>query len=171
MYAFFRLGLALAFVAFAVPAAFSQTTALDGVKREYTSAKTAVLKAANKTPEDILGFRPSPDVFTLRRMYLHIAGAAYSICSGAAGKPGTAPKVDVEAAATKAQVLEHLNSAFSYCDDVFAASKDSTLAETFTANGRTMVKSYYFSHLIGHTNLHYGNVVTYLRINGIAPGD
>lgn len=155
----------------ATAAGLAQSNALDGMKREYTAAKTAVMKAANKAPEDIYSFKPTADVFTLRRMFLHIAGASYSICSGAAGKPGTAPKVDVTAETPKAQVIETLNAAFAYCDDVFAKSTDATLAENVqTANG-PRPKSYYFSHLLGHTFLHYGNVVTYMRIKGMSPGD
>src|SRR5690606_18122462 len=104
-------------------------------------------------------------------MFLHIAGASYNICSSAAGKPGASPKVDVTAETPKAEVIEKLNAAFAYCDDVFAHSTDANLAETVpTANG-PREKSYYFSHLLGHTFLHYGNVVTYMRIKGMSPGD
>jgi uncharacterized damage-inducible protein DinB len=149
----------------------AQTTALSGMKREWTAAKSSVLKAANKAPEEIYGFQPTAEVFTLRRMFLHIAGASYSICSSAAGKPGSAPKVDFTAETPKAEVLKTLNAAFAYCDEVIASSTDATLAETVqTANG-PREKSYYFSHLLGHTFLHYGNVVTYLRLKGLSPGD
>ncbi|MCC6263058.1 MAG: DinB family protein [Bryobacterales bacterium] len=158
-------------VLLATLACLAQNPALAGMHREFSAAKASVLKAANKAPEDIYGFRPTPEVFTLRRMFLHIAGASYSICSSAAGKPGSAPKVDVTAESPKAEVIAKLNAAFAYCEDVFAHSSDATLAETVpTANG-PREKSYYFSHLLGHTFLHYGNVVTYMRIKGMSPGD
>lgn len=47
---------------------------------------------------------------------------------------------------------------------------DATLAEVVKApSGTSRPKSYYVSHLLAHTSLHYGNVVTYLRLNRIAP--
>lgn len=149
----------------------AQNAALAGMHREYTNTKNAVMKAANKAPEEILSFRPTPEVFTLRRMFLHIAGAGYNICSSAAGKPGTAPKVDVTKEAPKAEVLDTLTKAFAYCDAVFANSTDASLAESVPAGNGSREKSYHFSHLIGHTNLHYGNIVTYMRIKGMSPGD
>lgn len=155
----------------ATVACLAQNNALAGIHREFTAAKAQVLKAANKAPEDIYSFRPTPEVFTLRRMFLHIAGASYNLCSSAAGKPGAFPKVDVTAETPKAEVIATLNAAFAYCEDVFAHSTDATLAETVpTANG-PREKSYYLSHLLGHTFLHYGNVVTYMRIKGMSPGD
>ena len=164
------IGLSILALLAVLPCA-AQNKALAGMHREFTAAKTSVLKAANKAPEDIYGFRPTPEVFTLRRMFLHIAGASYSICSSAAGKPGTAPKVDVTAETPKAEVIAKLNAAFAYCEDVFANSNDATLAETVPTSGGPREKSYYFSHLLGHTFLHYGNVVTYMRIKGMSPGD
>lgn len=158
-------------VPLAALACLAQNNALAGMHREFTAAKTQVLAAANKAPETIYGFRPTPEVYTLRRMFLHIAGASYNICSSAAGKPGSAPKVDVSAETPKAEVIGKLNAAFAYCEDVFAHSTDANLAETVpTANG-PREKSYYFSHLLGHTFLHYGNVVTYMRIKGMSPGE
>ena len=55
-----------------------------------------------------------------------------------------------------------------HCEDVFANSNDATLGRTV---GQRPEKSAYFSHLLGHTFLHYGNVVTYMRIKGMSPGD
>lgn len=161
----------LILAAFATACCFAQNTALAGIKREYTAGKTAVLKAANKAPENIYSFRPTPEVFTLRRIFLHIAGASYNLCSSAAGKPGTAPKVDVNAETPKAEVIGKLNAAFAYCDDVFANSTDATLAETVSTSNGPREKSYYFTHLVGHTFLHYGNIVTYMRIKGMSAGD
>jgi uncharacterized damage-inducible protein DinB len=153
----------------AAPAA-AQTTALDGMRGEFADVSRAVRAAADKAPDAIYGYQPTPEVFTLRKMLLHIADASYSICSGFKGTPGQRPKVDVEAATPKAEVLTTIDAAFAYCDTALGQATDATLAETVSsASGRTRPKSYYVSHLLAHTSLHYGNVVTYLRLNKIAP--
>jgi len=162
-------GAALAVAVMVAPAA-AQTTALAGMRGEFSDVSSSVLAAAEKAPESIYGYQPTPEVFTLRRMFLHIADASYSICSGFKGTPGERPKVDVEPATPKAQVIDALKASFAYCDGAMGAATDATLAEEVKApSGRTRPKSYYVSHLLAHTSLHYGNVVTYLRMNKIAP--
>lgn len=151
--------------------AFAQNAAMDGIRTEFAAVKKSVVTAANKAPENLYSYRPTEDVYTLRKMLLHIAGASYNICAGFQNQIGKAPKVDVDKKAPKAEVLKTLDEAFAYCDAALAKSSDATLGETVTApNGTKRPKSYYASHLLAHTSLHYGNVVTYLRINGLAPG-
>lgn len=152
--------------------ATAQTAAIEGVRSEFTAVTTAVMTAANKTPEDLLGYRPTPEVFTLRKMLLHIAGASYSICSGFTGEFGKHPKVNADAQVPKPEVVSTLTAAFAFCDAAMARATDATLGEVVTApNGTRRPKSYYASHLLAHTGLHYGNVVTYLRMNKLSPGD
>lgn len=159
------------FAAFALPAS-AQNSAMDGIRSEFEAVKTSVLKAANKAPENLYAFRPTEEVYTLRKMLLHIAGASYSICAGFENQFGNAPKVDADQVVPKQQVLDTLHAAFDYCDAALAKANDATLGETVTAsNGRKRPKSYYVSHLLAHTSLHYGNIVTYLRVNGMSPGD
>ena len=164
-------GLALGLSLLAVPAS-AQSKAMDGVRGEFNAVKTDVIQAATKAPESLYAFQPTPEVFTFRKMLLHIADASYSICSGFKGTPGQRPKVDADAALPKADVLAALNAAFAFCDAAMAGATDATLAEDVkTASGATRVKSYYASHLLAHTSLHYGNIVTYMRLNKLAPGN
>jgi uncharacterized damage-inducible protein DinB len=166
----FRFAVMLLF-AFAV-AAPAQDNALAGIKDEWSNVKKDVLTAANKAPEDIYGFKPTEEVFAFRKMLLHIAGASYNICAGFQDKRGSQPKVDVDKQASKAEVIDTLNAAFGYCDAAMAAASDATLAETIKApSGRTRPKSWYASHLLAHTAMHYGNIVTYMRLKGMSPGE
>jgi uncharacterized damage-inducible protein DinB len=158
-------------ILFGAPAA-AQTTALEGIRGEFKSVAGSVMKAAQKAPESLYGFQPTPEVFTYRKMLLHTAGASYSLCASFQGKPGQGPKVDADRAAGKQEVLDTLTAAFGYCDAAMAAASDATLAEVVTAaSGTKRPKSYYLSHLIAHTSLHYGNIVTYMRLKGLSPGD
>lgn len=150
----------------------AQSVALEGIRGEFKAVSDSVLKAAQKAPENLYAYQPTPEVFTYRKMMLHVAGASYSLCASFQGKPGEAPKVDANQQASKQQVLETLRAAFSYCDAAMAAASDATLAEVVTApSGTKRPKSYYVSHLIAHTSLHYGNIVTYMRLNKMSPGD
>ena len=152
--------------------ASAQSAAMDGIRSEFAAVKTSVMTAANKAPESIYGFQPTPEVYTLRKMLLHIADAGYSICAGFKGTPGQRPKVDDDAALPKADVVSTLTQAFAFCDAALGAATDATLAEAITGpSGAKRSKSYYASHLLAHTSLHYGNVVTYMRMNKLSPGE
>ena len=151
--------------------ASAQNAALDGMLREQHSVQAKVLSAAEKVPENLYGFRPTPEVFTMRHMFLHIAGAQYSLCARFKGAPASAPKVEEEKELSKSEVIATLKSSFAYCDEVFAASSDRTLGEMVATGGRKTPKSYFLTPLIGHNELHYGNIVTYMRINGLAPSE
>jgi len=152
--------------------ASAQAVAMDGIRGEFAAVKKSVMTAANKAPESIYGYQPTPEVFTLRKQLLHIADASFSICSGFKGTPGQRPKVDADAPSPKADVIAALTASFAYCDEAMAAATDATLGETVAPpSGTQRPKSYYASHLLAHTSLHYGNVVTYLRMNKLSPGD
>jgi uncharacterized damage-inducible protein DinB len=152
--------------------AASAQTAIDGIRTEWAAVTKAVMTAANKAPESMFGYQPTPEVFTLRKQLLHIADASYSICASFKGTPGQRPKVEADAPAAKADVLATLTAAFAFCDAALAAATDATLAEMMTtASGAKRGKSYHASHLLAHTSLHYGNVVTYMRLNKLSPGD
>ena len=165
-------GFALATILLSAPHAHAQSAAMDGIRGEFAAVKTSVMTAANKAPESIYGFQATPEVYTFRKMLLHIADAGYSICSGFKGTPGQRPKVDADAMLPKADVVSTLTKAFAFCDEALGAASDATLGETVTApSGTKRPKSYYASHLLAHTSLHYGNVVTYMRLNKLSPGD
>ena len=152
--------------------AHAQSAAMDGIRSEFTAVKTSVMTAANKAPESIYGFQATPEVYTFRKMLLHIADAGFSICSGFKGTPGQRPKVDADAVLPKADVLATLTRAFAFCDEALGAATDATLGDTVTSpSGTKRPKSYYASHLLAHTSLHYGNVVTYMRLNKMSPGE
>ncbi len=110
-------GLALAALLLARYSRTAQSAAMDGIRGEFAAVKTSVMTAANKAPESIYGFQATPEVYTFRKMLLHIADAGYSICSGFKGTPGQRPKVDADAALPKADVVATLTKAFAYCDE------------------------------------------------------
>lgn len=154
------------------PGLASAQSAIDGIRAEFAAVTKSVMTAANKAPESIYGYQPTPEVFTLRKQLLHVADASYSICSSFKGTPGQRPKVDADAPASKADVVAALTAAFAFCDGALTAATDATLAEVVTtSSGAKRVKSYHASHLLAHTSLHYGNVVTYMRLNKLSPGD
>ena len=152
--------------------AFGQTAStnpqLASAKAFYDRVKDIVLKSAEKMPEDKYVFKPSPDVRTYGQLVAHVADAQYFMCG--AVKEGKNPSRGIEKSVTKkADLIKALQEAYAYCDSTYAGLTDATSAATQPFLGSDKTKLSILSFNTSHTFEHYGNIVTYLRINGIVP--
>jgi uncharacterized damage-inducible protein DinB len=134
----------------------------------YSFVSSAVVGAAQKMPEENYSFKPTPEVRTFGQLVGHVADASYMFCSQAIGEAN--PAKDIEKTKTsKADLVAALKDGVAYCNKAFDSMTD--------AKGRQMVKFFnfdlakltLFSINTAHTDEHYGNMVTYLRLKGIVP--
>ena len=127
-----------------------------------------VLRSAEKVPEDLYVFRPTPEVRSIGELYGHIADALFSMCGTAAGeKP---PRSGVEkAVTTKPAIMAALKEGLGYCNTVFDVMTDEKAVETvpFYFGPTPRLSVLYFA--VTHTYEHYGNLVTYMRLKNIVP--
>jgi uncharacterized damage-inducible protein DinB len=139
------------------------------IRRDYRSVRDYFVRAAEKLPEDRYGFRPSPDVRTFAQQIAHVADDQYNLCSAAKGEQRKAPYTDIEGRLSKkADLVPALKDAFAYCDAAYDAMTDATSLEPSSGmKGRS--KFSYLNWNLWHTWEHYGNIVVYLRMNGLVP--
>ena len=137
-------------------------------KGVYSFVSNAVIGAAQKMPEENYSFKPTPDVRSFGQLVGHVADASYMFCSQASGEAN--PMKDIEKNKTsKTDLVAAVKDAVAYCNKTFDSMTD--------AQGRQMVKLFNFqlarltvlSLNTAHTDEHYGNMVTYLRLKGIVP--
>ncbi|MGH9174935.1 MAG: DinB family protein, partial [Vicinamibacterales bacterium] len=110
-----------------------------------------------------------PEVRTFGQIIGHIADANQMIC-GAAASEKAAPLNAEKTLTTKAELSKALADSIAYCDKVIAGMDDKKGLETvkFFVGGmqaRAMVLAFNNAHDYEH----YGNLVTYMRINKIVP--
>ncbi len=128
------------------------------------------LKAtAEKVPADLYDFRPTEDVRSLGQILAHVANAQYSFCSVASGQDSPLSENLEETATTKEQITAALADAFAYCDDVYASMTDERASAMVNLFGSEMAVAGVLAFNSMHNYEHYGNLVTYMRINGIVP--
>lgn len=141
----------------------------DSLKEQFDEVKGFLVLAADQLPEAKYSFQPTKEVRTFSRIVGHLANENYLYCSAAAGeKP---PAADYEPLTSKADLQQALDGAFAYCDRVFAGLNDRTGAAPATID-QFNYHSTKFGMLAAdtaHNNEHYGNIVTYLRINHMVP--
>ena len=131
--------------------------------------------AARVLPAESYGYRPAPAVRSFGQIVAHLAGANYLYCSQAKGTrldPAIGARLgelrpfsDVATEAkgrqyTKDELIAVLDASVEFCETVYATAEQGTIAPTAL---RALVGN------IAHSNEHYGNLVTYLRLNNIVP--
>jgi len=139
------------------------------VKRDYLAVRNYFLRAAEEMPETLYTFRPTPAVRTFAQQVAHVADDQYNLCAPARGEVRKAAYTAIEdSLSTKPALLPALKDAFAYCDTAYEALTDATgTLPTGGAMGRTRFG--YLNWNMWHTWEHYGNVVVYLRLNGLVP--
>jgi uncharacterized damage-inducible protein DinB len=119
-------------------------------------------------PEDKYGFKPSDDVRSYGQLLAHVAQANHGICAMAMGEKSKVSGLE-KSKTTRADIIQALNESIAYCDQVIDGLTEAKATEkvTFFRGERTRAGVLMFN--VMHDMEHYGNVVTYLRMNKIVP--
>lgn len=127
-----------------------------------------VIKAAEEMPEENYSFKPIDTVRTFGQLVGHEADGQYEFCSMVAGDKN--PPMSVEKSkTTKADLIQAVKDAMGYCNKVYDGLTDAKGAEMMEFFGHKMAKISVMSMNTAHTDEHYGNMVTYLRMKGLVP--
>lgn len=142
------------------------------LKRQFDGVARNVREAAEKMPEDKFTYQATKDVRTFGGFVGHVANAQYNICSRAKGEANP-NKEDFEKVTGKAALVKAITAANDYCSAVFAAANDKWMMETVAqgqgANAVQVPRAALLAGNTSHSNEHYGNLVTYMRLNGLVP--
>ena len=150
-----------------------QTVSLqEGALRDWTSQRDMLVKIAAAMPEEKFGFRATPAQRTWGEQILHIAEANVNQM-GRLGSKVPAPRIDMKLTAP-AEIKKALADSFDYGTAVLKEQTDATIVQQAgsTRFDQSMgpsarLRVVYF--VVGHTWDIYGQMVVYLRLNGITP--
>ena len=137
-------------------------------KLVYGVTKKILLRSAEKMPEQSYGFKPTDSVRSFGQIVGHLADTQYNFCSVVLGEQNPAPKVE-KTVTTKSDLLAALTEAFAYCDRAYDGMTDEAGAQLVKLMGSDTPKLGVLAVHSAHTLEHYGNLVTYLRIQGLVP--
>lgn len=134
----------------------------------YSYLGNAVIGAAQKMPEENYSFKPTPDVRSFGQLVGHVADASYMFCSLASGEAN--PMKNIEKTKTaKADLVAAVKDAVAYCNNALDNMTDAKGSEMVKFLNFNLAKLTVLSLNTAHTDEHYGNMVTYLRLKGIVP--
>jgi DinB superfamily len=134
--------------------------------------------AAEAMPEDKFGFAPTSGEFkgvrTFGQQIKHVAAVNYELGAAILEEK---PPVDIgdesgpASVASKADILKYLNDSFVYVHKAVRTINDKNLVETVRSpfgEGR-VTRMGLATSVSAHGFDHYGQMVEYLRMNGIVP--
>lgn len=137
-------------------------------KQVYGGVKAILLGSAEKMPEEKYGFRPTDSVRSFGEIVGHAADAQYLFCSIVLGETNPAPQIE-KTKSSKADLTAALEDAFAYCDTAYDGMTAASATELVTFHGGDSPKLGVLHVNLVHTMLHYGNLVTYMRMNDVVP--
>ena len=165
---FTRLALLAVVVVAGVSPAFAQATIHGDLTKDWAGQKALLVGLANAMPEDKYGFKPTPAQRSFGEHVLHIAQINVMLIKALGGKTPE-PAIDMKAT-TKAATIKAMSDSFDYGAAVIAEFNNTTIQETIQApfmGPSTRARIMFF--LNGHTQDTYGQMVVYLRLNGLTP--
>jgi uncharacterized damage-inducible protein DinB len=153
------------------PPAPPSTAVTASLKSQHEATKGYITKSIEQIAENRFGFQPTKEVRTIGQLFGHIADGNYLFCSAVSSeaKPGTSIEKSVT---SKADLQKALAESFAYCDRVWAATNDQTGASEATLPELGNLKTTRLGALsfnTAHNSEHYGNLVTYMRMNKMVP--
>jgi uncharacterized damage-inducible protein DinB len=95
------------------------------IRKQGDAIRDLVVRTAEKVPEDLYAFKPTPEVRSLGAILGHIADGNTLICTIAKGEKPVMSRAN-EQKTTRADLVAGLKASFAFCDEVFAATTDAS---------------------------------------------
>ena len=152
------------------PAAPTITTLAGDVQADWAIHKELLVNAADAMPDDKFGYKPTPAQRSYGEQIMHVVQINQFV-AGVLGKT-PAPAVNLKAA-TKAEVTTALRQSMDYWEVVLKEFTDQQLNERVAVPpgplGLSASRQRAIYWCMQHNWDIYGQMVVYLRLNGIVP--
>jgi uncharacterized damage-inducible protein DinB len=128
-----------------------------------------LIDVADVMPEERYDFKPTPEVRTFREQLVHVAGTVQRFIDTANGtKSESEPPQETM---TKADVVRLLTQRFQAGQAMIGSLTDAQMVEPvkFPFGDRMLSRYGFWMGPLQDATDHYGQLVIYLRLNGIVP--
>ena len=123
------------------------------MQRGFAEVSGWISKSADLVPAEKYSYRPTPAVMTFAELVGHVADSYNYYCGNAAGQKAQWSETNQNGPADKARLAAALKQATELCTTAYTRGGEPGFLMTN----------------IGHANLHYGNMITYIRMLGMVP--
>lgn len=150
------------------PEAAASSGAVSTSRQLWQDVTSNITAVAQELPESLYAYKPTPEVRSFGQLIGHVAGSQYLFCAAALGEAERAEDAIEKTATSKTALVAALKASTEYCNRAYGQSDaDATTATQLF--GQAQSRLYALAMNAVHNGEHYGNLVTYLRLNGIVP--
>jgi len=153
----------------------TNTYSADDLKQmamDWERAKAYTQEYLNASTDDVVKFKPTPEMRTFGQQMLHIAEANYGLASMATGKTSPVAFGSLEKSdkyTTKAELTKAVMDSYDF---VIAATKEmdpAKMGEKVTVFKFEMTRALALNKVFEHQTHHRGQTTVYLRLKGVKP--
>lgn len=141
--------------------------AVAAVTPRFDDLSGWLVQTVEQVPDSLYGYKPNPAVRSMAEIMGHVANAHYLFCSGALGV-AEPEHPDYEKLSDKATLLEGMRASVAYCNGAYEMT-DADAMQPTQFFGSTMSRLAVLVWNATHDGEHYGNLVVYMRANGMVP--
>jgi DinB superfamily len=152
----------------ATNAATPGSFAVAGMREGWQEFASFVEQSAADMPAEKYGFTPVAGSRTFGQIIAHVAGSSYTLCAAVLGDPARDEDEIEKTNTTKAQLTAVLKESTAYCAKAFAIT-DEAAHGIITVFGGKHDKLWALMVTTTHDAEQYGNLLPYLRMNGLIP--
>jgi len=162
----------LAVVATALPSLLWAQAPAPSLAKElaatFQRAATEIIDVAEAMPAEKYGYKPTPEISSFGDQLVHVAGITQRFIDAA---KGTKTEAAHHGAMAKPEVIALLKTTFQSAQEMIAPLTDAQLLEPvkFPFGDRTVTRATFWQGPLFQIRNHYGQLVVYLRMNGIVP--
>ena len=160
----------LALLAAAPLAAQSAPTAsaVADAQANWASVRDYLVQSAVDMPQAKYSYRPTASVRTFGEILAHVAGSQSMFCAIALGEKPAAEDAVESRKLGKDALIAALKKSNDDCARAYAQD-DAAAAGMVDLFGSQRSRLFTLIENAAHDNEHYGNLVTYFRMNGMVP--
>lgn len=138
---------------------------------KFKNAKTYTLAIAEKLDADKFDFKPVKEEMSFKEQLVHIGENIYWLSSTYIKEEINPIKTNKNRASemNKEQILEFVASAYDYAIKAMSELDEKTISKEFNWSGGKMNKFQFLNLIQDHQSHHVGQIIVYLRLNGITP--
>lgn len=158
----------VALMALCAAPAMAQNPNVANARTLWQGVHRYIEQSAADVPENLYSYRPTPEVRSFGELLGHVAGSEKMFCAIALGETPPAEDAVEKTAKTKAALIAALNDAATFCARAYNQT-DAATAPMVDLFGQQRSRLFVLLDNATHDNEHYGNIVTYMRLNKMVP--
>jgi uncharacterized damage-inducible protein DinB len=149
---------------------------VNSLVQEWTRAKIGAQEYIEAMPEDGIGFKPTPEIYSFAEHWYHVAEAAYAFASSVSGLNNPHAKSEDqgsekinEVTQSKAALMGFVLGSYDFMIDAVRNLDNGKLDEAVKFFRSEFPRSVLLAKAMEHHAHHRGQTAIYLRLKGVKP--